>query len=229
MGQMHIHSFDREKIKAFYEELVGARRSTIEDSRSEFERVLRLWELRVGFTEKLILLDAGTFALTLSFLGALGSHSAARHASPFLLPILYIAWGFLLISIVCGGLHNIFRMLSAEHLMVVIASVGKQYRYEEDAHRFQRMMGLMKGTIKTDDGEEIDIDAFIDSLSAAGAGESQKQSTAAEQQAKKFRTRLTSVTRCVVSLEATAVLGTVIALLLLAIVAGQSAWILLQK
>ena len=122
--------FNREAFLAHWQEILQHRERELDDNRTLFDQFSKVAELRIAFIEKLMLVNTGTFALSLTFLAALGTHSAARFASSSFLPKLYMSWGLLICSLLVGGLHNkrrtsIVELLFARHAVYVLATGPK--------------------------------------------------------------------------------------------------------
>ena len=92
MGTLHIEPFDKQAFLDHFDELLRAREETLDEGDAQLDRLLKVWEARLACAEKLILLDAGTFALTLTFLSGLTvSHSAVRSLPHGFLTTVYCA------------------------------------------------------------------------------------------------------------------------------------------
>lgn len=96
-------SLEFEKLAKDYE---AAEKEHRKEYREEADRTIKLTNQRIGFFEKLIILDAGTFALTLTFLGALSSRIPSTVPAGIHLSLMYWGWILLLMSILFSWLHN---------------------------------------------------------------------------------------------------------------------------
>jgi hypothetical protein len=102
MARWESEPFDKQRLIETYAEIVRGREKETENAAQSLETIRKVWEPRLAFTEKLIVLNTGMFALTFSYLGALGSHAAESLSQAFL-PVICAAWVSLLVAIVTGA------------------------------------------------------------------------------------------------------------------------------
>jgi hypothetical protein len=89
------------------DERVRQTEALLENIRQLLDNSVKIATMRTSFFEKLMLLAAGSFALTLTLLAFLRAHAAANQPLASLV-YLETAWGLMLASILFGGLHNYF-------------------------------------------------------------------------------------------------------------------------
>jgi hypothetical protein len=106
---------DLNKVGEVFAEFKEIEATIFSDLWSTFERTLKVWQLRIAFAEKLILLNTGTFALSLTFLGSFGQHTAARQAFHNIW-FLYSAWACLFLSISAAAWHNQLIIAASDRL-----------------------------------------------------------------------------------------------------------------
>jgi len=144
MAKFHIENLNAKAFSEHFAEMLRVHERTIVDSAGGLEGARRVWEARVAFTEKLILLDTGMFALTLSFLGAIGSHAAAKSLSPFSTDRIRGVG-------VSASRRNLRRspqfliVRALEHLFIVAASVRNEYRFKDCARMLKKTFSFLKG------------------------------------------------------------------------------------
>jgi hypothetical protein len=232
MAHWRIEKIDKQAFLDQFKEMLRARDETLADSAEGLEGLRKVWEGRISYTEKLILLDTGTFALSLSFLGALGSHSAAKSLPYLFLPTIYSAWASLLVSILCGGVHNLLKVLALEQLFGAASALKREYRAEDHSRRFSKSASLLSGKLVPDPGEEaeeIDMGEFFSLAAKIVADEYKKTAEEARRLQTEFGAMAKRGIRAADKLNFMSLVGTVFALSLLAAAALQSAWVLLQK
>jgi hypothetical protein len=89
------------------DERVRHAEAALDPFRQLLDSLMKIATMRTSFFEKLMLLAAGSFALTLTLLAFLRSHAAPNQPLASLV-YLKTAWGLMLTSILFGGLHNYF-------------------------------------------------------------------------------------------------------------------------
>jgi hypothetical protein len=131
------------------------------------ERAFRLHENGASFYEKLILLDGGTIALSLTFLGVLIAHTPDGHLpkQPFLW-LVCPAWVLLLISICCCWYRIVsFHNLNGTLLQQMCAlSSGFYLQYLGIVA--DRVSVAMHGELRLGQ-ETVDLSQFFSQISAA--------------------------------------------------------------
>jgi hypothetical protein len=229
MGTWRFERLDKQAVLDHFSELLLAREQDLLDADSNFERLLKLWEMRIAFVEKLILLDTGTFALTISFLANIGSHTKANQLSPEFMPMLYLSWACLLLAIIVGGLHNRRRIAGIENLFVINASRKREYRAEDTARRFKRTASFLNGELTTEEGEVIDMGALFVEANRVLQAEYREAIKGLRKKQNDARDVLMRQSKIAARMDFGALVLTFLALLLLACLAAQSAWVLLQR
>ncbi|HEX7362814.1 MAG TPA: hypothetical protein VF283_20170 [Bryobacteraceae bacterium] len=232
MAQWRIENIDKQAVKDHFNAMLSAQERTITDSSENLEGLRRVWEPRIAFIEKLILLNTGMFALSLSFLGALGSHAAAKSLPHFFLPILYVAWGFLLSAVICGGIHNLMIVRAMEQAFISAGSLRREYRAGDQARWLMRTFGFLTGKIVPDEGEnaeEIDISQVGATLQKVALDEFNKATKKAQEQREKSSEAAKQMAGVASRYSSFSLVATFVALICLALAAWQSAWVLLQK
>ncbi len=228
----HIEGLKKDAFLAHFNDLLKARDVTLDDTEAMFDRLTKLWEMRIAFIDKVILLDTGTFALSLTFLASVGSHSVARAFSGPFLHTLYAAWALLFLSILLASWHTRQRMAAIESVFVMNASLKREYRTEDRARRFGRTTGFLTGTVTPDQGgdeEPLDVGAMFKSANEVLQGEYKKVMEGAREQQKSARELVAKHSGLASLLEWATILVTIAALLLLGKAAAQIAWVFFQK
>jgi len=163
---LHIKAANVQAIRDLYREMREARRSRLEWASSILERSMRLNENGASFYEKWMLLDAGTIALSVTFLGGLLSHTPGGHLPTQ--PILCLvcpAWALLLTSIYCcwmsiASFHK-FNKLLLEGFCAVLSDYELQYL----GILMERASGALQGEIKLET-EQIDFSKLLVGMGA---------------------------------------------------------------
>ncbi len=136
---------------------------------SSFERVVKVWQMRVAFAEKLILLDTGTFALSLTFLSSFGQHTAAAQAFRNI-GFVYLAWACLLLSILAAAWHNKLMVAASIRLAALPEIYSNQQRSIKAMGWAAKLSNIVRGrfTVEREDGvrEEIDFSTLAGELNS---------------------------------------------------------------
>jgi hypothetical protein len=113
-GEIGITVSDWQGLQDFFREFRELRRSQLDNASSVLENCFKVNQAGASFYEKLILLDGGTIALSLSLLGAhaTGGHLPKYSLYCFVCP----AWVLLLVSIFfcwhrIAQFHNLNKIL----------------------------------------------------------------------------------------------------------------------
>lgn len=220
-----IENPNKEAMSENFDEILKAREVTLGDSEAQFDRFTKIWEMRIAFIEKVILLDTGTFALSLTFLASVGSHSAARSVSQSFLHTLVTAWLFLLFSILMGGIHNRLRMASITRIFLMNAALRKEYRTEDHARRFARTSSLLTGTLTPSNGEPLDLSVVFKAANDYIQAERKKDVDSARDQQNEARESASKYEKTASWMELGTILLTVAALLVLGKAAADIAWV----
>jgi hypothetical protein len=153
-GEMKFSVPDVKALQEFMREFRDAQRSGIDLSLSLLDRSTRIHENAASYYEKLILVDGGTIALSLSLLGALMTRSAGGHVPRQAFEYLVCpAWILLLLSIVlCQRCILAFHNTNvALYRKVAVASQAYENQYQSVLiARFSR---LIEGEIRL--GEDV--------------------------------------------------------------------------
>jgi hypothetical protein len=166
-GEMNFTVANVEALADCYRQLVEEHRSLMQSVSSGVERSLNLNEKGASFYEKLILLDGGTIALSLTFLGAFISRTPVIHLPrQSFLWLVCPAWLLLLGSILCcwrcitafhivnRKLHEQFIVLAADfHLRLMGAQID-------------RSSHLLRGELKLG-ALTFDLSQFISALGSS--------------------------------------------------------------
>jgi hypothetical protein len=179
-GEIKITVSDWQGMQDFFKEFREVRRSHLENAKSILENCFKVNQAGASFYEKLILLDGGTIALSLSLLGAHapGSHISKAALYWFVCP----AWVLLLLSIYCcwhriTQFHNTnktlvqqFVALSSAYYLHYLGTLTTRFsrlaqgeiRIETEKHDFSAFMSdLATGLRKTGDEENTRFAALV--------------------------------------------------------------------
>jgi hypothetical protein len=103
-------------------EYVKSREELFESATKLYDMTSRSVEMRMAFFEKLVLVAAGSFALTFTFLSYLRGHLAPGNVIQGL-GYLKVGWGMMLICILSAGLHNVHQNNRLDKFSDLISSV----------------------------------------------------------------------------------------------------------
>jgi hypothetical protein len=116
-GEIRATVLDRQAIADFVRGVAEMRRARLENFRAVVEQCIKVNENGASYYEKLLLLDGGTIALSLTLLGALATRTPGAHVPRIaFFCCVCPAWVLLLASIFCcrslmASFHNINRNL----------------------------------------------------------------------------------------------------------------------
>jgi hypothetical protein len=174
-GALRIELADLAAAKEVVREFEEHSRYVVESAAAGVERIFRVHEHGAGFYEKLILLDGGTIALSLSLLGSLLSHSPGVHLpKTSFLWLVCPAWGLLLISVYCSWI----RIISFQNINV---SLAKQVSAQSSDFNLQmlgriatRMSKAVKGEIRLGE-DHLDLNAALAQIATSTADAAREQ------------------------------------------------------
>lgn len=175
--EMNFTVADAEGFKDCHRQFVEERRLWMQSASSRFDKLIRLNENRASFYEKLILLDGGTIALSLTLLGGFISRTPAIH-----LPrqsFLYLAcpaWVLLLISIQ-GCWATIAQFNSANYFLIEqFYTFSNNYHAQLMAIQVDKLSGLVPG-----------LSALASSVRKTGSEETAKYDALVKEAAEMYR------------------------------------------
>lgn len=147
-GYIRLKGSDLKGIEELLREFMGARRLQLESMLSMTDRAIRSNEGGAHHYERLIILDGGTIALSLTLLGALISHSpGGLPRVPFLL-LVCPAWALLLVSIYCC-VRQIARFHSCNKSLIEQAgSLFSDFHLQYFGILMDKAANVMKGEIQ---------------------------------------------------------------------------------
>lgn len=201
VAHMKLNVVDVPGFLDTYREMIEERRLYLARLQSQTQQMCAVNEQAAGFYEKLVLLDGGTIALSLTFLGSLLSRTVPYHLPRSVFASLVCpAWCFLLLSI----FHS-WKRISA--LLNINASLVAQLCLISDSFHYlwlgvlvKRMSSLTKGELSIG-GEEKDFSQLFSKMGEAltdSESESKKLTTLIERAAEigkttEFNARAASV------------------------------------
>lgn len=173
-GEINITFSDWEALQNFFREFRELRRSHIDNAAVLLENCFKVNQASASFYEKLILLDGGTIALSLSLLGA---HASGHIPKQAFYCLVCPAWVLLLFSILCSGariaqIHNVDKNLAQQ-----FAALSAAYYLQYFGILTTKFSKLTQGKIRIE-SEEHDFSSFMSGLAALitkTATETQKQ------------------------------------------------------
>jgi hypothetical protein len=110
---------EEEEKRDRFEERFRHLEADLKAAHNVLDRSMQIATIRTNFFEKLMLLAAGSFALTLTLLAFLRTHAAPNQPLASLI-YLKTAWGLMLASILFGGLHNYFTCENLDKLSYAV-------------------------------------------------------------------------------------------------------------
>jgi hypothetical protein len=141
---LQISPESAKKFISLWEDFLAFEKSQVADSHTSVDRIIKTSEMRISFYEKLILLAAGSFALSLTFLGSLQRH--ANQGSPLAaMGRLEAGWILLLVCIVFSWLHNLHRTNAVENASAANASLVNAMQHKWKSRHFEIAAALLKG------------------------------------------------------------------------------------
>lgn len=219
---IHISGENFGRARELAKDYEMAEKEHRKEYRDEADRTIKLTEQRIGFFEKLIILDAGTFALTLTFLGALSSHIPRPVPTGIHLSLMYWGWILLLISILFSWVHNWACYTYNSKLLRTDISRAAAKRAEIISTFHTRLAKLVEGEMNLGDAN-LSFSTFFEGLGALLKSESKAHNLQIQQLEKSFTDSLTVINFC----SLTAILTTLLAFSLVLVFALLSSWILL--
>jgi hypothetical protein len=195
-----------------------AQRSQLEAATSLTDKVISYAGSYASLWEKFILLDVGTIALSITFLGYLISHGAGGHQPKWaVVGLLCPAWLLLLISIVCCWIqikscHNCNSLLLQQ---LSTRTMGQHYG--DISLLLNRMAGLCDGQLMNGN-EKIDVSNIFSEAATYVGHLSRDQFSKWEEVAARATENTRGVNRYAVS----AIRYTIFAFLLLVIFAARA-------
>jgi hypothetical protein len=160
--QIHISA---EKWPMFLElarDCDSALREEAQEMRERADIILAHNQQQSGFFEKLILLDTGAFALTLTFLGALGSH-IHKPSPSFHLGWMYVGWLLLIVSVVLCWVENYFAYAQTVQMHNAAATQTAARRVKAKGLIIARFGQLATGSVDVE-GAKIDVSKLYQSV-----------------------------------------------------------------
>jgi len=169
------------EIPRLYRQLRETASKDLDETRHMADEFVRIAEMRISFSEKIILLASGTFALSVTFLGSLQRHSPSSGMAATW--CLKSAWVLILVCIFLSWLHNRHRSYFIESIIVAEVARARSYYENQKALLWQRAANAFKGV----ESPELSVSAFFDAV----ANTVQKSSVDAE----KLRDRMADTAR----------------------------------
>jgi hypothetical protein len=156
-----------EALADCYRQLVEEHRSFMQSVSSGVERSLNLNEKGASVYEKLILLDGGTIALSLTFLGDFISHTSMIHLPrQSFLWLVCPAWLLLLFSMLCcwrciKAFHIVNRKLHEQSSVL-----AADFHLRLMGNEMDRSSHLLRGELKVG-AQTFDLSQFISALASS--------------------------------------------------------------
>jgi hypothetical protein len=224
--QAFIHSFDLQKVKDVYANLIRRQEADLTDTEAAVERIRANQIARVSFFEKLIVLDTGTFALTISFLSILGSHSGA---SQIRLSLLYVGWFSILMSVALAAIHNWISLIKVDNDTHIITRMFSSFRNDLKAQHAAQYAKIFQGRVTDEDGSEVlDLGLLFNAMASVIPPQYRAAANKDRTEAEEAQKRSTAGHRITGWSGRLAILTSFIALLIFLIWTMQNSWVLLQ-
>lgn len=174
-----------EEIPRLFGQLKEAASKDLAETRHLADQFIRIAEMRISFSEKIILLAGGSLALSVTFLGSLQRHNPGSSITAMW--SLETSWVLLLLCIFLSWLHNRLRSFFSESIIYTEASRARSYYKNQEALLWQRAANAFK-MVET---SELNVSAFFDAVaktvmeSSAGAEKIREQMADAAQKTMK--------------------------------------------
>jgi len=194
------------KAIPLYDEWSRARDALLEENRKIVDYAIRTTEMRTGFYDKLALLAAGSFALSLTFVASLHKH-ASQELPLAALGSLKAGWVLMLVCILLSWYHNLYRCASVERLSIagLQTLVGSRFVVT------QTFMSRASSVFKDVKAEDVNLGEFFE----LGAAHMKQLSKDSVEQVEKFVKDATRISRHADTLGSLALLSLIVAFILL--------------
>jgi hypothetical protein len=191
-GEIRATILDKQAIADFVRGVAEMRRARLENVSAVAEQCIKINENGASYYEKLLLLDGGTIALSLTLLGALATRTPGEHVPRIaFFCCVCPAWVLLLTSIFCcrslmASFHNINRNLVEQVSLKHSSDLAVEL-----SHLSAKLSKNLQGEIRLET-ETYDISWFfggLSSLLSKEAAEGQKKINELTQRAAKVEMR----------------------------------------